>query len=80
MNLSAEPTNNRAERSLRPAVMARKISCGNKTDRGRLTWLGLASLAATCVLRGNDMIDYFTDHMPLQTKKQAKQVRPNGAR
>ena len=36
-DLAAEPTNNRAERSLRPAVIARKISCGNKTDRGRQT-------------------------------------------
>lgn len=31
----AEPTNNRAERSLRPAVIARKLSCGNRTERGR---------------------------------------------
>ena len=28
-DLSAESTHNRAERSLRPAVIARKISCGN---------------------------------------------------
>lgn len=27
---AAEPTNNRAERDLRPAVISRKISCGNK--------------------------------------------------
>jgi len=47
-DLAAEPTNNRAERSLRPAVIARKVSCGNKTDRGRQTWQTLASLAATC--------------------------------
>jgi transposase len=32
---AAEPTNNRAERALRPAVIARKVSCGNKTERGR---------------------------------------------
>ncbi len=29
-----EPTNNRAERALRPAVIARKLSCGNKTEAG----------------------------------------------
>ena len=68
-DLSAEPTNNRAERSLRPAVITRKISCGNKTDRGRLTWQVLASLAATCVQRGNDLIDYLTNHIPLEAKK-----------
>jgi hypothetical protein len=61
--LAAEPTNNRAERALRPAVIARKISCGNKTDRGRQTWQTLASLAATCVQRGEDLIDYLTTQM-----------------
>jgi hypothetical protein len=64
-DLAAEPTNNRAERSLRPAVIARKISCGNKTDRGCQTWQILASLAATCVQRGQDLIDYLTAYLPL---------------
>lgn len=64
-DLAAEPTNNRAERSLRPAVIARKISCGNKTDRGRRTWQILASLAATCVQRGEDLIDYLTAQLLL---------------
>jgi len=67
-DLSAEPTNNRAERALRPAVIARKISCGNKTDRGRRTWQVLASLAATCVQRGEDVIDYITKNVLLQKK------------
>jgi hypothetical protein len=43
-----EPTNNAAERALRPAVVARKMSCGNRTDRGRRTWQILASVSATC--------------------------------
>ena len=47
-----DPTNNAAERALRPAVVARKISCGNKTERGQRTWQVLASLAATCHQRG----------------------------
>ena len=66
-DLSAEPTNNRAERSLRPAVIARKISCGNKTDRGRYTWQVLASLAATCTQRGHDLIDYLAPRLSLPT-------------
>ena len=61
--LAAEPTNNRAERALRPAVIARKISCGNKTNRGRQTWQVLASVAATCVQRGEDLIDYLAKHL-----------------
>lgn len=44
-----EATNNLAERQLRPAVIARKLSCGNKTSKGAHTWEILASLAATCV-------------------------------
>jgi transposase len=43
-----DATNNAAERALRPAVVARKISCGNRTERGKKTWQVLASVAATC--------------------------------
>ena len=68
-DLAVEPTNNRAERALRPVVIACKISCGNKTDRGRQTWQVLASLAATCMQRGENLIDYITTH-PLGTAKQ----------
>jgi hypothetical protein len=42
-----EATNNRAERSLRPAVIQRKIACGNKTRKGADTWQILASLVVT---------------------------------
>jgi transposase len=43
-----DATNNLAERQLRPAVIARKVSCGNKTPQGAHTWEILTSLAATC--------------------------------
>ena len=33
-----DATNNLAERQLRPAVIARKVSCGNKTPHGAHTW------------------------------------------
>jgi hypothetical protein len=46
--LDVPATNNLAERQLRPAVIHRKISAGNKTDQGARTWQILASLAATC--------------------------------
>lgn len=52
-----EPTNNLAERQLRPAVIARKLSCGNKTKRGARTWEILASLAATCTQRGESFAE-----------------------
>lgn len=47
-----DATNNLAERQLRPAVIARKLSCGNKTEEGARVWEILASLAATCAQRG----------------------------
>jgi transposase len=57
---SVEPTNNRAERALRPAVIARKVSCGNKTERGETTFERLASLAATYAQRGLDLVSSFS--------------------
>jgi hypothetical protein len=62
---SLEATNNRAERSLRPAVIARKLSCGNKTPRGKRTWEILTSLAATCHQRGQNFAEYLRPHLTL---------------
>jgi len=64
-DVRVEPTNNRAERSLRPAVIARKLSCGNKTDRGRRSWQILASLAATHDQTAADFIGFLADHAAL---------------
>lgn len=62
---AAEPTNNRAERALRPAVIARKLSCGNKTPRGKHTWEILASLAQTCHLRLDDFVAWLIPRLQL---------------
>jgi hypothetical protein len=62
---AAEPTNNRAERSLRPAVIARKLSCGNRTVRGKRTFEILASLAETLHQRTEDFVDWLTRQLPL---------------
>ena len=37
-------TNNLSERQLRPAVIQRKLSCGNKTEKGALTWKIIRSI------------------------------------
>ena len=55
-----DPTNNQAERQLRPAVIARKISCGNKTPKGARTFEILASLAATARQRGHCFVTDLT--------------------
>jgi len=62
---AAEPTNNRAERALRPAVIARKISCGNRTDRGRRCWEILTSLSQTCHQRGLNFLEEFAGRLGL---------------
>jgi transposase len=61
-----EATNNRAERQLRPAVIARKISCGNKTPKGARTWQILTSMAATCAQRATSFIAALARAAPLQ--------------
>lgn len=65
---AAEPTNNRAERALRPAVIARKLSCGNKTRRGKHAWEVLASLAQTCAQTGQDFTEYLAPKLTLATQ------------
>jgi hypothetical protein len=63
---AAEPTNNRAERSLRdPGVIARKVSCGNKTEAGKTAWERLTSLAMTCQQRGHDFVSWLASCLPL---------------
>src|ERR1700736_5319805 len=63
-----DATNNLAERQLRPAVIARKISCGNKTKKGARTWQILASLAATCSQRAVSFIAELARAAPLQAR------------
>jgi hypothetical protein len=55
-----------AERQLRPAVIARKISCGNKTLKGAQAWQTLASIAATCRQTGRSFIQLVAERVPLR--------------
>lgn len=52
-----QATNNQAERQLRPAVIARKISCGNRTAKGAATWEILTSLAVTSAQKNQSFKD-----------------------
>ncbi len=49
-------TNNLAERSLRPVVIARKISGGTRTTKGSDTQMGLMSLLGTWAARGQALL------------------------
>ena len=77
---AAEPTNNRAERELRPAVIARKVSCGNKTEAGKRSFEVLRSVASSCLKRGHD-VDLLprrsaADRCPRRPGAGSGQVRP----
>jgi transposase len=47
-----EPTNNRAERMLRPAVIARKVSQCSKNQDGAYAFAAFASIAQTALING----------------------------
>jgi transposase len=56
-----EPTNNRAERALRPAVVVRKVGGCNRTARGARTHAVLASLLATAKQHGRNPVEYLVE-------------------
>lgn len=60
-----EPTNNHAERMIRPAVIIRKNSQGNRSDQGAKTQAVLMSVFQTLKLRGHDPLAALT--LALQT-------------
>lgn len=54
-----EPTNNAAERELRPGVITRKIGGCNRTAAGAQAHAVLASIGATCRKRGIPVLDFL---------------------
>lgn len=55
-NPAIEPTNNRAERALRPAVIARKVSQCSKTQRGADAFAAFTTVIRTIAKRANTSI------------------------
>jgi transposase len=60
------PTNNAAERSLRPLVISRKISGGTRSEHGTMTKLRLASLFGTWRVQGRNPYDACRDLLATQ--------------
>jgi len=56
-----EPTNNRAERGLRGAVIYRKLSLGSQSETGEHTIERLLSASQTCRLQQRSLFAYLTD-------------------
>jgi transposase len=55
-----EPTNNAAERAIRPAVLWRKGSYGTQSDAGARFAERLLTVTATCKQQGHAVLDYLT--------------------
>lgn len=53
---NVEGTNNAAERALRPAVVMRKITGGNRSQEGARAWATLASVMRTAHQQGRDVL------------------------
>lgn len=60
-NPEIEPTNNRAERGLRPAVIARKVSHCSKNERGALAYATLKSIFVTLSYRTGSAVRAFAN-------------------
>ena len=56
-----EPTNNAAERGLRHAVIARKLSQGSRCEQGKRTTEQLLSAAISCRLQGRSLFGYLAE-------------------
>ena len=61
MNPDVEPTNNRAERALRPSVIYRKTSGGSRSERGAEIYTTLHSIYYTTKLRKRNFISDTPD-------------------
>jgi transposase len=56
-----DATNNLAEREIRPAVIARKLSAGNRTEAGAETHAVLVSVLRTCRRQGRDVLQSLVE-------------------
>ena len=77
-NPSVEPTNNRAERQLRPMVIKRKLTFGNRSDLGASNEAVVMSVVETGVLNGVEPLDIFRalSEKPLTSFVQLPKARP----
>ena len=58
-----EPTNNTAERALRPAVIYRKLSFGTQSASGSRYLERLLSVSETCRLQNRNAYEYLIEAM-----------------
>ena len=72
-----EPTNNRGERSLRPAVIVRKLSHGSKNERGAEAFAGFSSVIQTAAkTKKGSIIDTLQNLFRSKGNKAPSQEHP----
>ena len=59
-----EPTNNTAERTLRPAVIYRKLSFGTQSASGSRYLERILTISETCRLQNRNAYEYLIESMP----------------
>jgi len=69
-----DATNNRAERALRPLVVARKNWGGNRTDKGAHAQAVLSSILATARQQGKNPLDVLIDLLVYPDKRKVLDV------
>jgi transposase len=65
-----EPTNNSAERALRPAVQWRKICFGNRSAQGELATARLLTVSETCDRQGVNTLTYLAAAIASHRRRQ----------
>jgi transposase len=73
-----EATNNAAERALRPAVVARKISGGSRSKKGAKAWATLASLMKTATQQNRKLMDTIRSMLVGAWSSQRPPTMPTG--
>lgn len=58
-----DPTNNNAEREIRPAVLLRKTSYGNRSEQGSRNQEVLMTGVRTCAKRGINFVETVSEHL-----------------
>ncbi len=71
-------TNNEAERALRHAVIARRISHGTRTNEGSIAYSCLLSVIETCRLRQVNPWEYISSVIKLARKGLSPPLLPSG--
>jgi len=66
-----EPTNNIAERTIRPYVLWRRVSFGTQSERGNLFVERMMTVAATCKQQNRNVLEYVTEAVQAHLRGEA---------